>query len=68
MQIDMLLSPQFFRIRVEIAELGLKHRLPIIAGQDDFARHGGLMKYGPSTADNWRQTAVYVDKILAKNI
>jgi len=64
MQIDMLLSPQFFRIRVEIAELGLKHRLPIIAGQDDFARHGGLMKYGPSTADNWRQTAVYVDKIL----
>jgi putative tryptophan/tyrosine transport system substrate-binding protein len=62
--IDMLLSPQFFRIRIEIAELGLKYRLPIIAGQDDFARHGGLMKYGPSTADNWRQTAVYVDKIL----
>jgi putative tryptophan/tyrosine transport system substrate-binding protein len=27
-------------------------------------RHGGLISYGPSVSDNFRQTAVYVDKIL----
>jgi putative ABC transport system substrate-binding protein len=62
--IDVLLSPQFFRIRAEIAELGLKYRLPIIAPDDGFAQHGGLIKYGPSLIDNWRQAAVYVDRIL----
>jgi putative ABC transport system substrate-binding protein len=27
-------------------------------------QHGGLIKYGPSVVDNFRQAAVYVDKIL----
>jgi putative tryptophan/tyrosine transport system substrate-binding protein len=62
--VDVLQSAQFFRIRAEIAELGLKYHLPIIAGEDGFVQHGGLVKYGPSTIDNWRQAAVYVDKIL----
>jgi len=62
--INMLVSPQFFRIRAKIAELGLKYRLPIIGGEDGFARLGGLLNYGPSLIDNWRQAAVYVDKIL----
>jgi putative tryptophan/tyrosine transport system substrate-binding protein len=62
--IEVLLEPQFFRLRAKIAELGLKYRLPIIAGLDGFAKLGGLMNYGPSLIDNWRQAAVYVDKIL----
>jgi putative ABC transport system substrate-binding protein len=62
--ICVLVSPQFFRIRSKIAELGLKYRLPIIGGEDGFARLGGLINYGPSLIDNWRQAAVYVDKIL----
>ena len=62
--IDILASPQFFRIRPKIAELGLKYRLPIIAGQDGFAQLGGLINYGPSLIDSWRQAAGYVDKIL----
>jgi putative tryptophan/tyrosine transport system substrate-binding protein len=56
--------PQFFRVKANIAELGLKYRLPIINGQDGFAQFGGLINYGPSLIDNWRQAAVYVDKIL----
>jgi putative tryptophan/tyrosine transport system substrate-binding protein len=44
--------------------IGLKHRLPIIAGEDGFAQLGGLIKYGPSTTENWRQAAGYVDRIL----
>lgn len=62
--VDMLVSPEFFRIRPKIAELGLKYRLPIIGGEDGFAQFGGLINYGPSLIGNWRQAAVYVDKIL----
>jgi len=62
--VDMLVSPQFFRIRSKFAELGLKYRLPIIGGEDGFAQFGGLINYGPSLIGNWRQAAVYVDKIL----
>jgi putative ABC transport system substrate-binding protein len=55
---------EFFRIRARIAELGVKHRLPIITGEVEFARLGGLVQYGPSTVETWRQAADYVDKIL----
>ena len=62
--VDVLQAALFARIRAEIAELGLKYQLPIIAGEDGFVQHGGLVKYGPSVVDNFRQAAVYVDKIL----
>lgn len=47
-----------------IAELGIRHRLPTIAGQSGFASAGGLIAYGPSITDNWRRAAAYVDRIL----
>jgi len=53
----------FFRIRSRIAELGLKYRLPIIGRQNGFTEFVGLISYGPSLIGNWRQAAVYVDKI-----
>jgi putative tryptophan/tyrosine transport system substrate-binding protein len=62
--IDVIPSVQFSRIKTKLAELGLKYRLPIITGLDGFAQLGGLINYGPSLVDNWRQAAVYVDKIL----
>jgi putative tryptophan/tyrosine transport system substrate-binding protein len=62
--VDVLQAVPFFRIRAEIAELGVKYRLPIIAGLDGFVQQGGLINYGPSLINNWRQAAVYVDKIL----
>jgi|SRR5882672_10215845 ABC-type uncharacterized transport system substrate-binding protein len=55
---------EFYRIRARIAELGLKHRIPIVTGELGFAQLGGLVQYGPSLAENWRQAADYVDKIL----
>jgi putative tryptophan/tyrosine transport system substrate-binding protein len=61
--VDVLQAAPFARIRAEIAELGPKYQLPIIAGEDGFVQHGGLIKYGPSVVDNFRQAAVYVDKI-----
>ena len=42
----------------------MKYRLPIIGRENGFAEFVGLINYGPSLIDNWRQAAVYVDKIL----
>ena len=50
--------------RARIAELGLKHRMPVITGEPEFARLGGLIQYGPDLVDSWRRAAEYVDKIL----
>lgn len=50
--------------RAEIASTALKHRLPTIFSNRDYLQAGGLMSYGPDLADNFRQAAVFVDKIL----
>src|SRR5207247_3924797 len=44
--------------------LAQKNRLPSMYGQKEFADAGGLIAYGPSTAEMWRRAATYVDKIL----
>jgi len=54
---------EFYRIRARIAELGLKHRMPVITGETEFARLGGLIQYGPDLNDSWRRAADYVDRI-----
>jgi putative ABC transport system substrate-binding protein len=41
-----------------------KNRLPSMYGQKEFTSSGGLISYGPNTADLWRRAATYVDKIL----
>ena len=50
--------------RQQVAELAVKHRLPSIAVNKEYAEAGGLMSYGPSYADNFRRAATYVDKIF----
>jgi putative ABC transport system substrate-binding protein len=50
--------------RAEIAAAALKVRLPTIFSNRDYLGAGGLMSYGPNLADNFRQAAVFVDKIL----
>ncbi|HEU4637826.1 MAG TPA: ABC transporter substrate-binding protein, partial [Candidatus Binatia bacterium] len=50
--------------RVHIAELGVKYRIPTIAGEADYAESGGLMFYGQNIPNTWRRAAAYVDKIL----
>jgi ABC-type uncharacterized transport system substrate-binding protein len=57
-------NPFIFTHLTRIAELALKHRLPVIHSQTDFAEAGGLLAYGPSDSEMYRRTAVYVDKIL----
>lgn len=50
--------------RADIASTALKHRLPTMFSNRDYLGAGGLMSYGPNLADNFRQAAAFVDKIL----
>jgi len=57
-------SPRTVANRAIIADLGLKHRLPIISLFSRIVEAGGLMSYGPDLVDLFRRAASYVDKIL----
>ena len=47
-----------------VLQLAMNHRLPTIYQSEDLVAEGGLMSYGPNLADEFRQAASYVDKIL----
>jgi putative ABC transport system substrate-binding protein len=53
-----------FQQRTQIATLALKHRLPSIYPQQQYAEAGGLMTYGADLNDNFRRAGIFVDKIL----
>lgn len=47
-----------------IADLAMSHRLPSICAREDYADNGCLMAYGPGYAEEGRNGARYVDKVL----
>ena len=53
-----------FSQRIQIAELAIKNRLPVIYGRPEYGEAGGLMTYGVSFTEFDRRAATYVDKIL----
>ena len=54
----------FFGHRTRIADHAIRRRLPTAFGASEYAEAGGLLAYGPSLSDGYRQAATYVDKIL----
>jgi putative tryptophan/tyrosine transport system substrate-binding protein len=50
--------------RAQIASSALRHKMPTMFANRDYLQAGGLMSYGPNLADNFRQAAVFVDRIL----
>ena len=52
------------RYSKQIAELGIKNRLPSMCEGSDYIEVGGLISYSANHADNYSRAAVYVDKIL----
>jgi len=54
----------FLNLRVRLADLVGKARLPAMYGFRENVEAGGLMSYGASLADLFRRAAGYVDKIL----
>jgi putative ABC transport system substrate-binding protein len=47
-----------------IVDFAAKWRLPAMYQLKEYVEAGGLMSYGTSIIDQWRRSAVYVDKIL----
>ena len=61
-----LISPEalFVTRRVQLLTLAARHGLPAIYHRRDFTDGGGLMSYGSSLADQFRQTGLYAGRIL----
>ena len=55
--------PTFTNIQL-IFQLAARYRIPAIYPTRGFAAEGGLMSYGPDSADLFRNAATYVDRIL----
>ena len=62
--LDVATSPMFFTERRRIADLALKHRLPMMVGSREYAEAGALASYGTDYVDLFGRIATYVDKIL----
>ena len=50
--------------RVQLAELAVKNRFPVMYSNSQYVEAGGLMFYGANVLDLDRRAATYVDKIL----
>ncbi len=57
-------SPVYYGLRARIADLALTYRIPAIYWLPAFVDAGGLIMYGPSDTEYYRQAAVFVDKIF----
>ena len=53
-----------FPNRTRIGELGIRHRLPIVAAFKEFPQAGSLISYGPNRVAISRRAAAFVGKIL----
>jgi putative ABC transport system substrate-binding protein len=62
----LLVTPDIFTTahREQIIALAARYRLPAVYAYRYFATDGGLMSYGMDPADQCRQAAAYVDRIL----
>ena len=57
-------SPFFTNQRKQLIDLAARHAVPAVYGQRDFTEIGGLMSYATKITDAWRQSGVYVGRIL----
>jgi putative tryptophan/tyrosine transport system substrate-binding protein len=57
-------DPYILTVRGAILKAANKHRLPVISSYRQFVVEGSLMSYGPDTAEIFRRSSAYVDRIL----
>ena len=66
-KVDALLintDPFLLGQREQIVQLAARTNVPVIYFLSDFVDAGGLMSYGPKVANSYRQTGIYVGRIL----
>ena len=55
----------FFTSRLEtLADLAIRHRVPAVYHFREFTAAGGLISYGGSITDAFRETGIYTGRIL----
>jgi putative tryptophan/tyrosine transport system substrate-binding protein len=57
-------DPYILTTRAAILSAARQHGLPVISPYRQFVAEGSLMSYGPDTADIFRRSSSYVDRIL----
>jgi putative tryptophan/tyrosine transport system substrate-binding protein len=58
-------SDIFFNSQIDkIADLAVRHRLPVVYQLREFAAAGGLLSYGSSVIEGYRQCGAYTGRIL----
>jgi putative ABC transport system substrate-binding protein len=54
----------FYAEQQRIGDIGIRHKMPIIAFAKELSRSGMLMSYGPSIPSIFIRAGVFIDKIL----
>ena len=60
--------PLFFDLRFQILALAARYAVPSIYPAREWAEAGGIMSYGSSYRDQFRQAAIYTGRILSGKI
>jgi putative ABC transport system substrate-binding protein len=57
-------GPLFGNRRTQLTTLATRHAIPTMFYDREFAEIGGLISYGSSLADQYRQTGIYTGRVL----